>query len=135
MQPFDVPATRSTPAVQLDPQSGLARITGSSFPENASRFYQPVFDWIQSYCQLLLQQQNARLLLDLELVYLNSSSSKIMMLLFDLLEDTARQGADVAVIWRFHPENETAMECGEEFKEDLKQLVFTMQPQETSPHW
>jgi len=130
MDAYAVSPTRSTPRVDLDAQSGIARLSGSSYPENASRFYQPVFDWLRNYCQFLKQDGTRRLLLDLELHYINSSTSKILMMLFDILEDAAREGASVEVVWRYDPENETALECGEEFKEDIQDMPFTLQPEE-----
>lgn len=133
IQAHNIPQTRSTPGVQLDPDAGFASIKGSSFPENASQFYQPVFDWISRYCEQLQNNSQKKLMLDLELVYINSSSSKIIMMLLEILEEAAQKGADVEVIWRYHPENETAFECGAEFKEDIQHLSFTLQPEEEEP--
>lgn len=128
MKSLDVPRTRCTPRVRLESESGRALFEGSSYPENASDFYQPVFDWFQDYLEAMSADNAKPLRLELELVYLNSSSSKILMTIFDLLEDAVARGADVRVLWRYHPENETAHECGEEFKEDFRHLPFSLEP-------
>ena len=51
--------------------------------------------------------------------YFNSSSSKILMNLFDMLNRAAIEGTPVTINWRYHEDNDVALECGEEFMEDL----------------
>ncbi len=126
MQPYAVEATRATPHLHFDIGTGLLRIKGSSYPENASSFYQLLFDKVEEHLSHMDQSGQGRLHLDMEVIYLNSSSSKVFMMLFDLLDAAAAKGADVAVHWRFHPENESALECGREFKEDLRHLPFAL---------
>ena len=35
-------------------------------------------------------------------------------------------GTPISVNWRYHEENDTAMECGEEFKEETERITFNM---------
>ena len=63
---------------------------------------------------------------DFEIVYFNSSSSKTLMDLFELLDDAAKAGKRVVVNWRYDRDNETAKECGEEFREDVAALRFNL---------
>lgn len=46
--------------------------------------------------------------------------------LFDLLDDAASLNTDVVVNWRYHEDNELALECGEEFMEDVKNIHFNL---------
>jgi hypothetical protein len=46
------------------------------------------------------------------------------MTIFDMLQAEAEKGKNVSVLWLCDTENETAIECGEEFKEDLDRLPF-----------
>ena len=64
--------------------------------------------------------------LNLEIIYLNSSSSKILLNLFDMLDDAARRGQEIVINWRYHEESETALECGEEFAEELTTAKFNL---------
>ncbi len=124
MQPYIREATRATPFIRLDPDAGRLEISGSSYPENASSLYQPMFDMLE---RMLLSLERP-LIVDLEMIYLNSSSSKVFMMLLDRLEQAAAAGATVHVTWRYDLDNESALEIGQEFMEDLQHAGFTLEP-------
>lgn len=111
----------STPAIDFDPESGILRISGESFPENAAKFYAPILEWIGTFME---RSGGSAVTLECDILYFNSSTSKILMNLFDTLEDHVMHGKDVSVRWFCRSDNETAIECGEEFKEDLESLPF-----------
>ena len=123
MERLFIEATKSSPMVRFDAEAGLLEITGKSYPENASKFYAPIFTWVQEYLPNALEHPTR---MDLEIVYLNSSSSKIFLNLFDLLDEAAKNGAEVEINWRYHEENETALECGEEFADELRTARFNL---------
>ncbi len=114
--------TKSTPEINFDINSGTLWIKGESFPENAAKFYTPILNWIKEY----LKKSTSEMVFEFEIIYFNSSTSKIFMTLFDLLDDEVQDGKKVVVNWRCDKENETAIECGEEFKEDLELLPFNI---------
>lgn len=124
MEPYILEATRATPFVLLDPVAARLEISGNSYPENASSLYQPVFDRLEE----LLASLNRPLRVDLEMTYLNSSSSKVFMMLLDMLEQAAAAGATVHVIWRYDLDNESALEIGQEFMEELRHVSFALEP-------
>jgi len=47
------------------------------------------------------------------------------MNIFDMLEDAAKGGKNIAVDWRYDKDNDVIREYGEEFKEDAEYLIFT----------
>ncbi len=116
--------TKSSPEIDFDPETHSLRIMGESYPENCARFYEPMFQWLRDY---LSASGDRPLRLEMEIVYFNSSSSKTFMDLFDLLDAAAGKGKPVSVQWRYHPENETAFECGEEFQEDVRHMSFALE--------
>ncbi len=124
MSDLVIKPTKSTPAVEFLAAEGRLLIQGESYPEHAVKFYEPVLQWIREY----LASMAAPLRLTMDIVYFNSSSSKILMNLFDLLEEAAAGGRDVRVVWRHHEENESAQECGEEFREETRHMRFELQP-------
>lgn len=111
---FELTQTPSTPSVRMDHEHGYIFMAGDSYPENPFEFFQPIIDWIEAY----LRRDDSPLRLDLELVYLNTSSIRAMMDIFDRLEEAHRAGRTVRVDWSFDPENERVGELAEEFKED-----------------
>jgi len=123
MTRFSVQATKSSPHIDFDPETCILEIRGESYPENCSNFYSPVFDWLERF---LSNARNERVELNMEILYFNSSSSKTFMDLFDMLDSEAAKGRNIVVNWRYHEENETAMECGEEFMEDVRNLRFNL---------
>ncbi len=106
--------TSSTPLVLADQDQGRITMAGDSYPENPFEFFQPIIDWIENY----LSQDTRPLHLELALVYLNTSSIRAMMDIFDRMEEAFQHGREVSVHWTFDPENERVGELADEFKED-----------------
>lgn len=123
MENLTLEATKSTPSVFFDAQGGILEIKGRSYPENAAKFFAPIFAWVSTYLQ---SPDTSAVQMTLEIGYLNSSSSKAFLNLFDMLEQSAVGGRKVVIDWRYHEEDEVALECGEEFKEDLEAAVFNL---------
>ncbi|CDZ95715.1 MULTISPECIES: biofilm regulation phosphoprotein SiaC [Pseudomonadaceae] len=114
MNDFSLPGSQSTPAIQSDWAAGSISMQGDSYPENSFELFHPVFDWIERF----LAEAERPLSLELRLLYLNTSSIKAMMEIFDLLEGAHQQGKNVAVNWYYDRQNERVVELAEEFKED-----------------
>ncbi len=115
MQDLVIPATSSTPALAFKAAAGTLRLAGESFPEHAARFYAPALDWVRRY----MADERRALAVDCRLNYFNTSSSKCIMDLFDLLDQYARGGARVRVNWHFAPEDDDLRETGEELAEAM----------------
>ncbi|MFH1118108.1 MAG: DUF1987 domain-containing protein [Pseudomonadota bacterium] len=118
-----VEATKSSPWICFDAEKRILEIKGKSYPENASEFYAPVFLWLRNY---FASDKAAATVVDLEIIYLNSSSSKAFLILFEILDEAAADGKMVRVNWHYHKEDETAQELGEEFMEDLESVTFEL---------
>jgi hypothetical protein len=125
MENFILEATRSTPAVHFDTATLVLEIKGESYPENAAKFFGPMFEWVTSAMAL---GGTAPVVMNLELAYFNSSSSKILFNLFDILDKAAAAGRTVTINWRYLEENEMALECGEEFQNEVENAVFNLVP-------
>mgnify|MGYP000550661508 FL=1 len=123
MDIFTREQSKSTPWIHFDPQNNHLQIKGESYPENSANFYAPMMEWLEEYLNNL---DDSGIRVDVELVYFNSSSSKVFMNLFDRLEESARKGIHVEINWMYHEDNDTALECGEEFEEDLENVEFNL---------
>jgi hypothetical protein len=115
MNNLKIEGTQSSPSVCADPEAGVLEMRGDSYPENAHELFSPVLDWIERY----LKQTERALTLKLHLLYLNTSSVKAMMDMFDLIEEAHRAGRAVAVNWYYDEQNERVVELAQEFKEDI----------------
>lgn len=89
---------------------------GDSYPENSFEFFQPLIDWVEAY---LGNSPAQPLQLALELAYLNTSSIRAMMDIFDLLETAWMQNqTKVSVRWSYDRANERVGDLAREFAED-----------------
>jgi len=123
MTDLKIAGSTSTPTIECTTQPARVHMKGDSYPENAFDLYQPVLQWMEAQ----LASADA-LTMDLELVYLNTSSVRIMMDLFDTLEEAHTSGRQVTVNWYYDARNERVAELAGEFKEDLT-LPFNILPQ------
>ncbi|WP_339489847.1 biofilm regulation phosphoprotein SiaC [Pseudomonas sp. EL_65y_Pfl2_R95] len=121
MSELNIASTQSTPAIQGDWQAGVLAMQGDSYPENSFELYDQVIQWVERF----LEKEPRPLALQLKLLYLNTSSIKAMMDIFDLLEDAHNQGREVSVTWLYDSRNERVAELAEEFREDCT-FAFTI---------
>ena len=117
MEMLSIDATKSTPKVQYDPSAAQLSIIGQSYPENAFKFFEQIFNWMEAYLEQLTKE--ITFTFELHLPYINTSSTKCFMMLLDQLEEAFLGGKQVQVKWYYNVDNESEFECAEEFKEDL----------------
>ena len=114
MDDLSIERTHSTPAVQTYGEAGRLEMRGDSYPENSFDFYEPIIDWVKAHLDA-----GQPLRLELELAYLNTSSIRAMMDIFDLLESAFQDSrAEVAVRWSYDGGNERVGDLAREFAED-----------------
>ena len=114
MNDLNITSSQSTPGIESDTSAGILRMHGDSYPENSFEFFDPVIQWIEDY----LSQRSEGLHLELRLVYMNTSSVKAMMDIFDILEEAHGKGRPVSVAWYYDPRNERVLDLADEFRED-----------------
>lgn len=114
MNNLHIPGTQSTPDIVATAATGVLRLSGESYPENAYELFGPVFQWIETF----LTHSTLPLRVELELLYLNTSSIKAVMDVFDLLEAAHLNHRAVEVTWFYDQDNERVGELADEFRED-----------------
>lgn len=123
MENLNIEGQPYSPKVYFDCENNILELKGESYPENAREFYKPVMRWLESYLARLNQ---APVTLNVELVYFNSSTAKVLFNLFDALDAAARDGKNITINWIYDPENLDAEEYGEDFMEDLEAVTFNL---------
>lgn len=123
MENLIIQRTEATPEIRFDYATGILEVRGESYPENTAEFYAPVFTWLRNF---LASGNELAATVNMEIIYFNSSSSKALMNFFDLLDEAVAAGRKIAVNWIYDAGNESALEYGEEFKEDLESLEFNL---------
>lgn len=117
-----VQETQYTPYIDLNKDTNKIVIRGKSYPENTFEFYEPMLTWMKEFIK---HDENKKLDVTMEIIYFNSSSSKIFFDLFDILFEASKK-MEVNIIWLCDEENECAIEAGEDFKEDFEELNFNI---------
>jgi hypothetical protein len=121
---LEIEATKSTPRIDFDASARRLSLRGESYPENAFKFFEPLFAWADAF---LAEPGTEPLSIELKLPYINTSSSKCLMMLLDKLADAKAKGRRVEAVWYFDPGNESERECAEEFCE-LVDLGISLLP-------
>ncbi len=115
-------ATARTPEIRLDPSAGKLVLNGESYPEDANGFYQPVMDAVAAY----LAPPETHLMVEIKLIYFNSSSARALVELCDLLDARAADGANVHITWFCDDDNDITREFAEDLAIDLENLQITI---------
>lgn len=114
MELVSLESTRKTPNVLLDP-SGRIRIGGRSIPEDASKFYDNILNWVLDYCHT----PSDSTLVDIELEYFNSGSAKFIMQILRELSELLAEGRDLKVNWYYEEGDDDILERGEYYSSIL----------------
>lgn len=117
MDTFRLESTPRTPLVNLNPESGVFEMKGKSIPENSTVFYKAMFDWLNAY----LEQPAGKTVLNIQMDYFNTSSSKSVVDFFKKLESLHKSGkGEVEINWLHNEEDEDMQEAGEDYKSIIK---------------
>lgn len=128
MEILHLEGSKSTPEIIFDPASGVLSMSGESYPENSFEFYRPILSWLARFSAV----HQGPVTLNTNLSYLNTGSTKCMMDILDLLEESHQSGRIVAINWFYDEENHRAYETAEEFKEEVS-VPFTIIPISEEP--
>ena len=117
MENLKLEATKYTPEINLD-INGTVSLRGKSYPENTFEFYSPMMKWLEKYFETIPAEKT---IVNMEIIYFNSSSSKLFFDFFDLLEENSSDNT-IEINWIYDSENESAEEAGKDFIEDFEDL-------------
>ncbi len=123
METIQIQGTDRTPGILFDFDNHAFSLSGESYPEDVAEFYGTLIQQLTDYLGHL---QGAALHFDFRLVYFNSSTAKVIMRLFEALEQAAQRGNRVVVNWYHEEDDDNMREMGEEFSEDLKTAQFNL---------
>jgi hypothetical protein len=93
------------PSVSFNAKTGICEISGESFLEDTVEFYRPLIDWIEEYINIV----QGPLALIIKLTYFNTSTSRSILDILNLLRDYEEAGGEIVVNWHYD-ENDIDME-------------------------
>jgi len=124
-----IAASASSPEVDFRFDAHQLSLRGESYPENAAAFYGPIIQSLRGYLTTL--DTGSAVSVDVALPYFNSSSTKMLFTLFDLLNTAATNGRHIELNWHFDVDDETMLEFGQELRDDFPELKFNSLPVES----
>ncbi|AUQ24509.1 DUF1987 domain-containing protein [Dickeya zeae] len=122
-----ITGTASTPTVDFRFDTHQLSLSGESYPENAAAFYGPLIERVQHYlqtCLAALPVSPTRIDVHVSLPYFNSSSTKMLFSLFNILDKAAQQQLPIALHWYYDQDDDIAEEFGQELHIDFSALEF-----------
>ncbi|MBF0381391.1 MAG: DUF1987 domain-containing protein [Magnetococcales bacterium] len=128
MDNIHIAATERSPEINFNFQDNVFLIKGESYPEDVPAFFGPNINRLKEHLDAM---DSGSVTFNFELIYFNSTSAKVIMQLFDLLEESADNGVDITVNWIFEAEDDNMEELGEEFGEDLEAVKFNLVAQDS----
>ncbi len=121
MEPIIIDGTAKTPTVKFDASTGVMEIKGRSIPENSIEFYKPLVDWLDEYSNSSVEKT----MVNVQLEYFNTSSSKCILDVFKKLEAINKGGSEVLINWYYEEDDEDMLEAGEDY-ESIIRVPFKM---------
>jgi hypothetical protein len=128
MDSLIIEATEDSPLIKFDTASNHFIISGESRPENASKFYTPIVDWIVKFEETLLSKKEAgidsTLTFSFKLNYFNSTSAKYIMDIIFIIKELVSKDYKINVEWHYDKRDDDMLDAGKEFS-DLVGLDFS----------
>lgn len=118
MEKLTITETKDTPEVILDPKLNNFSISGVCHPENVTKFYEPIIEWLDAY-KIELKKTSASKPIQLSLFfrYINSASYKYLLTFLQIVEGYTKEGIPVSVTWYYEPEDVDMRDAGIELFE------------------
>ena len=112
---LQIEATKSAPAISFN-IDGHLKIEGRIIPDNALTLFEPLFNWINNLT-------TQKVVFDINLEYLNTSSSMQLFSLLRRLEENCLI-KELVVNWYFEEDDEDHYDTGLFFEEKLYRTKF-----------
>ena len=106
------PATPYFPEVNFNVDQGSCELKGESYMEETYKFYLPLINWIKDYTKNIKR----KLELNVKLIYLNTSSTKCVLDILEILKDYEDQGGEVKVNWYYDKSDPDMIDEVEDFE-------------------
>ena len=117
---LNIAATDRTPEIVLSSQPAKLSIKGESYPEDVSAFYGQVIQAVNS----LVESPAGELTVEIQLIYINSSSIKAIFRIFEGFEEYRKKNQNVSIQWLADEDDDIMQELGEDFIDRFPNLTI-----------
>jgi len=92
------------------------RIEGRSTPENSLEFYDELINWIKDFKKMKPKSLNMHISLE----FFNTSSGKILINIFKLIEKFKTEELEPNIFWYYDEVDEDMFEAGKDYQSILR---------------
>jgi len=116
--------TLHTPEINFDFQRGIFSIEGKSYSENTFEFYKELLISLETFFKDESNKKLENIIFNFKLTYFNSSSSKALFEMFDLIDIFVQSQSDISVNinWVYDEDDDSSREDGEDFQDSFDSL-------------
>ncbi len=123
MDNIKIEGMERSPEIDFNFSANTFLLKGESYPEDVTAFFGPVIGAFEEHLNSI---SGEKVQFTFELVYFNSSTAKVLMGLFEILDEAAANGNDVHITWIHEEDDDNMEEMGAEFGEDLENATFEL---------
>lgn len=116
MEVYEIEATDETPKVRLDHGSGEFEFIGNSYPENSTKFFTPILEWLNEFIKT---HQKQPISVDFNFDYFNTSSAKYILEILRLIQEHYNSGNECVVRWYYLEDDTDMLEAGEDYQSTI----------------
>lgn len=116
MENLFIEGTKKTPQIDFRTNGHLI-FKGRSIPEDPSKFYELLYNWIENYSL----NPHTETFVEIELEYFNSGTSKALLHILKLIAELKNKGSNVKFRWIYEAGDEDIHERGEYYSSLLEQ--------------
>jgi len=121
IKPLNIKGTAKTPDIRYIPEKQSLEIKGKSIPENHAAFFTPVMEWLDEFSKYAPDKTRV----DVYLEYFNTSSSKVLLKIFKILEEIRTAEKEIEIYWYYEEDDLDMKECGQDYQAMLN-IPFNM---------
>lgn len=114
------------PGINFNKDTGICEIEGESYMEEAYKFYLPLINWIKEFTE----KEKRKLYFNVKLMYFNTSTSKCLLDIFEILKKYANHGGEIEVNWYYDPEDPDMIDEIKDFERE-SELIFNIKELQT----
>mgnify|MGYP000751864808 CR=1 FL=1 len=109
--------TKDTPTIAFDQDKNILEISGSSYPEDTFKFYDPISSWMEEFLRI----EGKKIQVNFKMLHFNSSSALFYLEFLKLLESyQLKAKGTVKINWHYKREDLDMLEIGEDYSMDTE---------------
>jgi hypothetical protein len=108
------PSNPYYPSVSFNFEKGVCEISGESYMEEAYKFYLPLINWIKEF----IEQEKRKLVLNIKLIYFNTSTTKCLLDIFEILKKHQQEDGNAEINWFYDKDDPDMVEEVKDFERE-----------------